>query len=348
MVFLAVVDSARAAWLGEFACRREIIVDSGKVDGDLTNFPVLVRLTAVNFDFSKSMSNGFDIGFAGPDAKTALPYERERHDPDTQQAEYWVKLPFVASDSNTVFYLYYNNPGLDDGASPADVWDDYHEAVWHKSDFTSTTVADSSGNGYDGVKKAENQPAETDGKIFRAQNYISAQQTYIDTGYTNSLSADGNFTASAWLKYTGNVSYAFGQARQFGSYASDWFFPHGTPIFWMRSQTLGDTSAINDGAWHFIALSWDQTIDRYTGYIDGESIGVSGVVSGYGGVGSVKMGARPDLTSSFFNGVIDEVRLAVTARSAAWIKADYNSCNDSLLSYGEIREVCSGSVFKGL
>ena len=43
---------------------------------------------------------------------------------------------------------------------------------------------------------------------------------------------------------------------------------------------------------------------------------------------------------NFFDGLIDEVRISNVARSAAWIKASYNSLNNSLLTYGAREEHC--------
>ncbi len=46
----------------------------------------------------------------------------------------------------------------------------------------------------------------------------------------------------------------------------------------------------------------------------------------------------------FFNGLIDEIRVSNVARSAAWIKASYNSGNNSLVSYGS-EEGIDNAVF---
>ncbi len=341
-------QSAQAAWLEGFACRRQIIIDSSRIDADLSNFSVLVRLATNNFNFARAMTNGFDLRFTGADTTTLLAYERERHDAVAESAEYWVKIPLISSNADTVIYLYYNNSGASDGADPANVWDADFDAVWHKNDLTETTIGDSTVNGYVGNKRANNAPAETAGKIGLAQSYNAANTSYIDTGYSNNLSGNGDFTASAWVKYTGNVSYAVGQARAMEPYASDWFFPFGsTCIFWMRSKTLGSVATINNDLWHYLALTWDQSAARFIGYVDGNNIGTSDVVAGFGGIGSVKIGARPDLTTTFYSGSIDEVRISLVARPAAWVKAEYHTGNDSLLTVGlEQSAPCKGLIVK--
>jgi len=80
------------AWLTGWTYRKKITIDETKVDADLTDFPVLVKLTSTNFDFSKARSDGYDIRFTSSDGTTLLKYERERHDATNQVAEYWVKI----------------------------------------------------------------------------------------------------------------------------------------------------------------------------------------------------------------------------------------------------------------
>lgn len=334
---MSLPPNVQAAWLGGFACRRQIIIHSSVIDADLTNFPVLVRLTTNNFHFARAMTNGFDLRFTAADTTTLLSYERERHDAVAETAEYWVKVPLINSNADTVIYLYYDNSGANDGADPTNVWDADFDAVWHKNDLTDTTIADSTVNGYIGDKRTNDAPGETEGKIGLAQLYNGALTNYIDTGYDRDLSGAGDFTASAWVKYSGSISYAVGQSHALppSTFASDWFFPWGnTSIFWMRSKTLGSVATINNGLWHYLALAWDQSAAQYVGYVDGNSIGTSAVVAGYGGVGSVKLGARPDLTSTFYSGSVDEVRISLVARPAAWVKAEYHAGNDSLLTVG--------------
>ena len=101
---------------------RKLTIDHTKIDADLTNFPVLVRLTTNNFDFSQARADGFDVRFTLADG-TALDYERERHDAAGGKAEYWVRLPRVMSAEDTVFHLYYGNAAAADGATSAGAWD---------------------------------------------------------------------------------------------------------------------------------------------------------------------------------------------------------------------------------
>ena len=57
------LSASTANWLSGWTYRKEITIDATKIDADLTDFPVLVKLTSTNFDFSKVRSDGFDIRF---------------------------------------------------------------------------------------------------------------------------------------------------------------------------------------------------------------------------------------------------------------------------------------------
>lgn len=65
------------AWLDSYQYRKVLTVDSSKVDADLTDFPVLVSLSDLNFDFSHLLSSGDDIRFTDADGVTELKYEKE-------------------------------------------------------------------------------------------------------------------------------------------------------------------------------------------------------------------------------------------------------------------------------
>jgi len=165
-----------------------------------------------------------------------------------------------------------------------------------------------------------------DGKFGKALGF-NGSSNYVDTGFSDNLSAS-DFSVSAWIKIPNGAStnYAIAQTHTSSPYTSDWFFPYasGSSIFWFRSVQLGTYSTINDGSWHHLMLVWDQSDAKYTGYVDGKSIGISSTVSNYGGIGSVKIGARADLTSTFFNGLIDEVKIYNYALSSNQVKLDYN------------------------
>ena len=164
---------------------------------------------------------------------------------------------------------------------------------------------------------------------------------YIDTNYTAALSS-ADFSVSAWIKQGAGQSYAVSQAHTAPSYSSDWFFPFGggNSIFWMRAVGLGSASSlIEDNQWHHLVMVWDVSEEKYTGYVDGASLGQSAAVTSYGGINSVKIGVRGDGTTSFYNGSIDDVRIYDRVITQDEVTSLYDSYNNN---------VTSGSLTKGL
>jgi len=53
-----------------YTTRKKLTIDQTKVDDDLIDFPVLVKLTSSNFDFSKANADGYDIRFTSSDGVT--------------------------------------------------------------------------------------------------------------------------------------------------------------------------------------------------------------------------------------------------------------------------------------
>jgi len=334
------------AWLSGYNTRRKITIDHTKIDSDLTDFPVLVKLTSSNFDFSKANSDGYDIRFTEDDGTTLLKYERERHDSANQIAEYWVKIPSVSSSADTEFYIYYRTTDTADGADPTNVWDSNYELVTHMKDDPDTShVADSTANNNDGTKKAANEPIEADGKIAKAQDFDGSND-YISCGTDIGLT---RWTLEAWIKKTGAFNWdAIITKRPTTNSDMNYYFQLGDESATFKNEIGGgfydgdwrnvwtDTDPIALDTYYYVVLTFDGTYLKI--YVDGVLKKTSSDLSAYtpnsASTTPVRIGAEKDGPSDFFNGIIDEARISDIARSASWLKATYNSGNDTLVSYG--------------
>ena len=320
-----------ANWLSGYTTRKKITIDKSKIDSDLTDFPVLVKLTSSNFDFSRANSDGFDLRFTSADGTTLLKYERERHDATNKLAEYWVKIPSISSTANTDFFIYFRSLDTDDGADPTNVWDSSFKMVQHMNDKTTSTIEDSTSNNNDGTKKAANEPTQADGKVAKAQSF-DGNNDYIQLPNMNMQP----ITLSMWAK-----ADVLEEAEPFSFYGGR---------VGIKLNTTGFLLSYYDGAWHIIqhtsqAGTWyhltgviPASVGTTRFYVNGSEEGSNSVGSvhfytgstNYTGLGAVKT----TNWINFFDGLIDEVRISNVARSAAWIKASYYSENNSLVSYG--------------
>ncbi len=149
---------------------------------------------------------------------------------------------------------------------------------------------------------------------------------YIDTHLSTDLSGGGDFTTEVWVKADDSAQgYATAQSHALDPYASDWIMmlDQTTSLFWMRSVALAAPTGFDGTRRNHLAMVWEKAVGKFKGFINGELLGQSGTVEGYGGVGSVKIGARGDATLSFFGGLIDEVRICDRALTPPEIQHHY-------------------------
>ncbi len=95
----------------------------------------------------------------------------------------------------------------------------------------------------------------------------------------------------------------------------------------INNQTI---SGVISSGWNSIALTYDKNAES-----NQQKLFVNGELKTQGTlIDAISTNSNNLLVGDFFNSLIDEVRISNTARSAAWIKASYNSENNSLLTYG--------------
>jgi len=135
---------------------------------------------------------------------------------------------------------------------------------------------------------------------------FDALDDYVDAGLSTDLSGGGDFTIEGWFKASyDDRRYAASQSHTIAPYSSDWIIMESqtTSLFWMRSVTLAAPTGFDGTKWNHLVLAWNKTTGTYEGFVNGVSVGTSGTVSGYGGVGSVKIASSGDGTSTFWGGL---------------------------------------------
>jgi hypothetical protein len=326
-----------------FSYRRKLTFDNGGGSEDLVDFPVLVVLNPSRIDYDALKPNGEDIRFYDADL-TSIPYEIERWDSGAESIV-WVRVPRIDAGSTTDFiYIYYGNPDLDDAQAHEAVWANY-QAVYHLGD----PEADSSPNHFDGVNNgADNEPG-----VIGGCSGFDGNQAHIDLGADRPfVKAAPGFTLGAWIWpdfFTGTDAVIFASSGQ-GS----------GPPFQSRAQIMLDENyqvrgsartsdqgglvdltgaAAPDSQW-----TWGVVVADFAGnsmkiYVNGEltasdtNVGFSPLSANTDS--SVSMiGIDENFGSLPFRGRIDEVSLSLDAKSAAWIKAQYTSMTDALITFG--------------
>jgi hypothetical protein len=307
------------------------------VAGNVLNFPVLVRLTGGNFNFSQAKLQGQDLRFAKSDG-SPLPYEIERWDASAQAAEIWVKADTVRGNDNTHYIVMYcgnsTAAGVSNSAAVFDTASGF-AGVWHL-----TNCNDATGNRHDGANYGA---ADAAGMIGAAKAFDGTDSIRVP----GLLGSPSSVTLSAWVnlgtpRTTGAEVVSLGNAVLVRMDDS--------------GQTAGTMGAFNydsstlhiivksgrylaNSGWHHIAFSVDTILRLQSLYIDGTPAAIENLQHSilYANQGTnTLIGTHGNGQSMYsFIGSIDEVRVCDLARSADWIKLCYmnQKANDALVEF---------------
>jgi hypothetical protein len=319
--------------------RQAITIDHTKVASSTgtegyINFPVLVSLTSSTFKYTGSgghvgNSDGSDVLFTKSDGTTKLDHEIESYASSTGNLVAWVQLPAVSTSTDTVFYMYYGNAGVGSQQNASGTWDANYKGVWHLPNGTSLTVNDSTSNAKNGT--INGGVSSTIGQVDGAGLFDGT------TGYINapavSSSALTAFTVSTWVKPNGLqtagssvVSDLYSTAVNYALY----FDPASPPSlrFFGGYYTSGawhqaPTTTLTDGAWAYVVLTYDgSTVKLYIN--NNASLNTADATVPTSNNLGFRIGRRWDSANNV-KGIIDEVRISSSARTADWIRTEYNN-----------------------
>jgi len=353
---LLAASPAEADWLPGWDQRIRLTIDSSKVDANLSDFPVLVYLSAASgigdvdvscvFDELTADANRKKIAVTKSDGLSQCYVEIEKWDDANEKAWLWVKVfgeNSVSSSSDTVLYLYYDSDHADNttyvgdtNSTPAEnVWDGSFKVVYHMDDNTTSSILDSTSNNNDGTKGSANNPQViTSGQIGNAQDFSSDTITINPV-----LNAKNGMCIEFWLKadslpFSGHQGIiAFGDDGQrvpwvWGVDAASSISLYMETNAGVNDLILGSTASTS---WENFAFNWNgDTGTPFSNGTSGSTDTTSGSTiatsDGYNYLGYINGYA-------YLDGKLDEVRISDISRSAAWIKASYNSGNDSLITF---------------
>jgi len=285
------------------------------------------------------------IAFTSSDGETQLYADCELFDVSESKAIYHVSKTgwTVSSSTDTDIYLYYDKDAPHNttyisksgGTAAQSVWDSNFKAVYHMQDNTTSTIVDSTSNNNDGTKKASGEPVEATGKVGHGQDFDGIDD-YIDIPNLSTFTA---YTVEALGKFdvigTGTRSHLlaikYNNDLSLRQDANDLIIGQFTGSSWTTVQ-----SAISASNWYHAVGTWDGSNIEL--FVDGISKGTTAAAAISGssredGIGSDEE-STPGLGQGRMDGIIDEVRISSTNRSAAWIAATYDSLWDTLLTYG--------------
>jgi hypothetical protein len=339
-------------WNNSWTQRQQLTFNNNFANSDnLVDFPVLIKLNSGNIDYAQTAAGGADLRFFSANG-SPLSYQIESW--NTAGDSYiWVKVPQISANSSAdSIWMYYGNAGAPAGQNAAAVWaGNGYDAVYH----LDGNGVDSAAGGIDG--SMVNGAASGGGSVVSAVALNGTNQ-YVNLGTNLPLAVNtSTVTLSAWINIGSDLSsggiISIGRNNA-GSPTSDSrvaLEQSGSEIKIVARSTDDNTDVANifttssplagqAGTWHYVTGVIDYATNNVAIYVDGVQQATTGTPS-FSNTATpntnsenATIGAQDDGSGSFFQGSIDEARIADTARSAGWVRAEYLSMTNSYVAFG--------------
>jgi hypothetical protein len=328
-----------ARWSSGYTVAINTSPSGADVAGDLAGFPLLVRLTAANFDFSRAKPDGSDLRLTASDSATVLPFEIETWDPVNRAADLWVRVDTVhGGDASGFLCLFSGNGAAIASPVQSPVFDTAQgfAGVWHlgespaKSGARDPVIRDRTANGYhgipDGAMAAEASVPGIVGKglLFDGKDdhvELAASRLFLTRN-------EQPLTLSAWIRPGPDPAKVDSVGRRLLSFKTDtvglstlaWGLGSNGRI--SHYSRTGDSvytwpaAAAAESVYH-VALTYAE--GEYRGYVNGRlDFTVTGAGLEAGGLQPLLLGAH--LTGNRnFQGLVDELRIEKSQRTQDWI-----------------------------
>ena len=323
---------------------RTITIDHTKVPGNLSDHPFLFSSTAndlrtVANGGHVTSASGYDIVFSpNVDGSSRYAHEIEKYVAATGETIMHVKIPWLSSTVDTVFYIVYGD--IDVTTSQQDiagVWDSAFELVLHLKEASAITCLDSTSNNNDVTAAAGSPGYQQTGQIGDCVEFDGVDER-LNIADSASLDVTSGLTIEAWVKQDAARTEFILSKRVAGSDNAYFLSTDGsgqpglTVLIGGATKATPKNSALGTAALRYV-------VGTYTGaalflYLDGVQDATLGSVTG-----SIDTTVDPVRLAWGYNddycwtGKIDEVRISSTGRSTDYITATYNNQNSPSTFY---------------
>jgi hypothetical protein len=344
--FIGRVSDSRAAQLESqnhpqaevlegFAGRKKlsVLLDQIPANESLYNFPVLVslrmdELKRVQDGGMVSGRDGEDLVFTSADGQTILPFQIERYEPASGKLLAWVRFDTLDQIHHEAF-LYYGKTDATSLESPLTFAKPY-EAVWHFNRGFQTDCPLALAGEYRSVKDEE-------GRFAAAKDFMAYDGSHMLFESKNELKFSGDITVSAWIKSdirSVDQTIVSTLSREGGF--SLWIDKNGSPSFEIMDKN-GRTASLDkqESITKLEAGKWYQLTGVYSAQTDSLQLFINGKLDKsmkagqmYVAGGNLAIGSLPGGDKSFYNGIIDELRISSSALTSQFIATSYLSESD--------------------
>ena len=283
----------------------------------LEDFPVLVRLDRDWFDFTQAKADGADVRFA-TSAGAPLAYQVDEWDAAGGTASIWVRVPRIEGNARQALRVHW---GKADAASESNGKAVFKESngyvsVWHLGD----TVVDEVGT----LESKDLGTSVTPGMVGKARHFPGKAGIFGGDKIPNYPSADSAHTTEAWFRAEKVNTTIIGWGNEGGGRGSKVRMQLRSPPHLRIDSDFSDIK----GESRLPLGEWIQVVHTFGGgprrvYINGKLDGEANTAL------NIKNPARLWLGGWYHNydfiGDLDEVRISKVARSADWVRLQYEN-----------------------
>lgn len=354
----------RSGGFGIMDYRKNLTVHNNYVDGDQTNFPVLVDIYDEDLH-TDVQSNGNDIAFTDSSGRK-LDHQIEYFDKDYNGTHAhlvaWVRTNLTDVSDDTICMIY-GNAFCESQQNSTGVWDSNYKGVWHLTEGASGTgttalYKDSTLNHYDGDDYVS--ATGKNGIVDGGQEFDGVND-YVKVGNSPELGLNNNAAFEAWIKPSALSGYQVVLRRapnnalldypqeNYGVFLSDdeiyfEFYSGGTYRYHLTT-----TANLQVGNWYYLTVVYDNVNDRVRVFLNGVNIldeSETNILVDYSGT-NLQIGDRFLDNGQHLHGYIDEARVSNSTRTANWINTTYQNIFNlkSFLSVGSEESSVSPAAY---
>lgn len=324
--------AAAAEDYGQWSYSRVLHLDGTALEQDLAGYPLLVRFGTDAAEYlAKANPDGSDLRFSLADG-THLAYQLDSWDP-AAGGVVWVRLPLVKAGVANQVRVHCGKPGAPDSSNGPAVFraSEGFQGVWHMD----PSLRDAGPNGILAVDSGTTSaPMGAIGaaRLFTNPEAYATKGDYLTLGNPAALNITGVLTLEAWVRWTRRDGHRIVICH--GSAPGSAF---------ETVLRIGETRDYRAGVWtgssHYAALeapaadsnAWVHLAGVYTGtrwllFRNGAQFAttVADTNGAKASPGAWRIGAEyAGGVTRFFDGMLDEVRIASSARGADWFKMEY-------------------------
>lgn len=302
------------------------------------DFPLLVRLDRDFFDFSQAQPDGEDLRISKATGER-LAFQIEAWDATRGTASIWVRVPRIKGNDRQELRLHWGNAGAASESNGSAVFNESNGylSVWHMN----SPVKDEVGT----LATKDEGTTTTVGIVGAARHFGGGQGLFGGDRIADYPVGSSSHTSEAWLRpeKVNCTAIAWGNEQSQGKVVMQFRSPlHISLDCYFSDGNVQSRSRLTNSEWVYVVHTYSKGDSRVyvNGVLDGVSMSRTTPLA-------IKSPSRLWIGGWYGNydfvGDIDEVRVSKVARSADWVRLQFENQKPLPTAVGLV--VRPGSIF---